>query len=61
MKRLEWEHQPNLSALPSDMLKDRLEWLKDRRRKLTKSLVSLNMEIDETNNALNPREDVRNA
>lgn len=60
MKRLEWEYQPNLFALPSDMLKDRLEWLKDRRRKLMKSLVSLNMEIDETNNALNLREHVRN-
>ena len=61
MKRLEWEYQPDLSSLPREMLEDRLEWLKDRRRKLTKSLVSLNMEIDETNNALNPREDVRNA
>ena len=53
MKRPEWEHQPNLSALPSDMLKDRLEWLKDRNRKLQNALIGLRMQIDETKEALN--------
>ena len=52
MKRLEWEHQSNLDIMDEDMLKDRLEWLKDRRSKLMKSLISIGMEIEETKDAI---------
>lgn len=55
MKRPEWEYQPKLSEMSEEMLKDRLEWLKDRSRKLQNALIGLRMQIDETKDILDNR------